>query len=61
MYTFSERLSQETTLSSLSRESSQNLISPVLDLERRLVTENTIDIFTMQPKVRGMALDTLPT
>ncbi|KAG6381255.1 hypothetical protein JVT61DRAFT_5659 [Boletus reticuloceps] len=45
-----ERLSQETALTSLSRESSQHLSSPVLDLERRLTTEDTLDIFTMQPK-----------
>ncbi|KAF8140172.1 hypothetical protein EV363DRAFT_1393087 [Boletus edulis] len=45
-----ERLSQETALTSLSRESSQHLSSPILDLERRLTTENTLDIFTMQPK-----------
>jgi hypothetical protein len=61
MYILSERLSQESALTSLSRESSQNLSSPVLDIERRLATENTLDIFTMQPKVCGAALHTLPT
>ncbi|KAF8560439.1 hypothetical protein OG21DRAFT_1452553 [Imleria badia] len=45
-----ERLSQETASTSLSRESSQTFSSPILDLERRLATENTLDIFTMQPK-----------
>lgn len=60
-YTLSERLSQETASTSLSRESSQTLSSPVLDLERRLATENTLDIFTMQPKVRDTALHMLPT
>ncbi|KAG9314441.1 hypothetical protein JVU11DRAFT_5238, partial [Chiua virens] len=50
MHAFSERLSQETGLTSASRESSQILPSPVLDLQRRLATESTLDIFTMQPK-----------
>ncbi|KAG8219885.1 hypothetical protein J3R82DRAFT_864 [Butyriboletus roseoflavus] len=45
-----ERLSQETTLTSVSRESSRTMPLPLLDLERRLATENTLDIFTMQPK-----------
>lgn len=61
IHTLSERLSQETELTSVSRESSQAMFSPVLDLERRLATENTLDIFTMQPKVRGTALYTLLT
>lgn len=59
IYALSERLSQETTLTSVSRESSRAMPLPVLDLERRLATTNTLDIFTMQPKVRGAALHTL--
>lgn len=61
IYGLSERLSQETVLTSISRESSQTMSSLVLDLERRLATEHTLDIFTMQPKVRGTALYTLLT
>ena len=52
--TLSERLSQEGTLISPGRVSSRAM-SPVLDLERRLATDHTLDIFTMQLKVRAAA------
>ncbi|EIW86628.1 hypothetical protein CONPUDRAFT_134026 [Coniophora puteana RWD-64-598 SS2] len=45
-----ERSSRETALTSVSRESTQTLSSPVTDLERRLSTEKTLDIFSMEPK-----------
>jgi hypothetical protein len=36
-----------------SRASTQTLLMPILDLERRLVTDRTLDIFTMTSKVDG--------
>lgn len=47
----SERLSRETASTSISRSSSATLSMPISDLERRLVTHRTLDIFTMKPKV----------
>jgi len=46
-----ERLSQETATTSVSRASSATLSMPISDLERRLSTQQTLDIFTMKPKV----------
>ncbi|KAG5654104.1 hypothetical protein H0H81_007518 [Sphagnurus paluster] len=46
-----ERLSHETTNTSVSRESSSTLSMPISDLERRMSTQRTLDIFTMNPKV----------
>lgn len=46
-----ERLSRETASTSISRGSSATLSMPISDLERRLVTHRTLDIFTMKPKV----------
>ncbi|KAL0951069.1 hypothetical protein HGRIS_007807 [Hohenbuehelia grisea] len=45
-----ERLSQETA-TSISRTSTQTMKMPISDLERRLSTHRTLDIFTMKPKV----------
>ncbi|KIJ68349.1 hypothetical protein HYDPIDRAFT_106533 [Hydnomerulius pinastri MD-312] len=45
-----ERFSRETESTSISRDSSQTMSSPVVDLERRLGTDKTLDIFTMEPK-----------
>lgn len=44
-----DRLSQETA--STSRGSSSTMSTPITDLERRLSTTRTLDIFTMKPKV----------
>ncbi|KIJ21663.1 hypothetical protein PAXINDRAFT_64493 [Paxillus involutus ATCC 200175] len=45
-----ERFSRETESTSISRDSSQTMLSPIVDLEKRLSTERTLDIFTMKPK-----------
>ncbi|KAG6845765.1 hypothetical protein H0H87_003819 [Tephrocybe sp. NHM501043] len=45
-----ERSSRETASTSLSRTSSATLSMPISDLERRLSTQRTLDIFTMKPK-----------
>ncbi|KAF9473120.1 hypothetical protein BDN70DRAFT_412046 [Pholiota conissans] len=45
-----ERLSRESEATSLSRASTQTLAMPISDLERRLATDRTLDIFTMTPK-----------
>ncbi|KAF9270305.1 hypothetical protein L218DRAFT_952463 [Marasmius fiardii PR-910] len=47
----SDRLSQDAPSSSTSRGSSSTLNMPVTDLERRLSTTRTLDIFTMTPKM----------
>jgi hypothetical protein len=47
----SERLSRETASTSMGRVSSASLSMPITDLERRLATDKTLDIFTMKPKV----------
>ncbi|KAF9460804.1 hypothetical protein BDZ94DRAFT_1168832 [Collybia nuda] len=46
-----ERLSRETASTSISRGSSATMSMPISDLERRLATQRTLDIFTMKPKV----------
>ncbi|KAJ7038107.1 hypothetical protein C8F04DRAFT_951678 [Mycena alexandri] len=46
-----ERLSRETASTSISRVSSSTMTMPISDLERRLSTQRTLDIFTMRPKV----------
>ncbi|KAF8216138.1 hypothetical protein K438DRAFT_1560299 [Mycena galopus ATCC 62051] len=46
-----ERLSRETASTSISRVSSTTMTMPITDLERRLSTGRTLDIFTMRPKV----------
>ncbi|KAJ7169962.1 hypothetical protein C8R46DRAFT_994531 [Mycena filopes] len=46
-----ERLSRETASTSISRVSSATMTMPISDLERRLSTQRTLDIFTMRPKV----------
>ncbi|KAJ7254028.1 hypothetical protein B0H12DRAFT_1017352 [Mycena haematopus] len=48
-----ERLSRETASTSISRVSSSSttMSMPISDLERRLSTQRTLDIFTMRPKV----------
>ncbi|ESK89306.1 gef1 [Moniliophthora roreri MCA 2997] len=46
-----ERLSQGTPSTVTSRGSSSTLSMPVSDLERRLSTQRTLDIFTMSPKM----------
>ncbi|KAJ7225440.1 hypothetical protein GGX14DRAFT_349184 [Mycena pura] len=46
-----ERLSRETASTSISRVSSRTMTMPISDLERRLSTQRTLDIFTMKPKV----------
>ncbi|THG98382.1 hypothetical protein EW026_g3805 [Hermanssonia centrifuga] len=43
-------LSQETPPTSVERTSTATMSIPITDLERRLSTEQTLDIFTMQPK-----------
>ncbi|KAF8912751.1 hypothetical protein CPB84DRAFT_1841193 [Gymnopilus junonius] len=45
-----ERSSHASESTSLSRASTQTLSMPISDLERRLSTERTLDIFTMAPK-----------
>lgn len=42
---------------SLSRVSTQTLSMPISDLERRLVTDRTLDIFTMTSKVDSSMYD----
>ncbi|KAF7306995.1 hypothetical protein MIND_00492300 [Mycena indigotica] len=46
-----ERLSRDTASTSISRVSSTTMTAPISDLERRLSTQRTLDIFTMRPKV----------
>ncbi|KAJ7293659.1 hypothetical protein C8J57DRAFT_1429420 [Mycena rebaudengoi] len=46
-----ERFSRETASTSISRVSSNTMTMPISDLERRLSTQRTLDIFTMKPKV----------
>ncbi|KAG6897345.1 hypothetical protein C0992_002271 [Termitomyces sp. T32_za158] len=46
-----ERFSRETTTTPISRASSATLSTPISDLERRLSTQRTLDIFTMKPKI----------
>lgn len=46
-----ERFSRGSEATSLSRASTQTLSMPISDLERRLATDRTLDIFTMTPKV----------
>lgn len=50
-----ERLSRETASTSISRVSSTTMTMPISDLERRLSTQRTLDIFTMKPKVRAFS------
>ncbi|KDQ30702.1 hypothetical protein PLEOSDRAFT_1035806 [Pleurotus ostreatus PC15] len=51
-YSIRPRSSQETTSTSLSRTSTNaTMTMPISDLERRLSTARTLDIFTMKPKV----------
>ncbi|KZT30490.1 hypothetical protein NEOLEDRAFT_1173909 [Neolentinus lepideus HHB14362 ss-1] len=45
-----ERLSRETASTSIGRESTSTLSTPITDLERRLATDRVLDIFTMKPK-----------
>ncbi|TFK57175.1 hypothetical protein OE88DRAFT_1650792 [Heliocybe sulcata] len=45
-----ERLSRETGSTSVGRESTSTLSTPISDLERRLSTDRVLDIFTMKPK-----------
>lgn len=51
-----ERSSRESEATSLSRTSTQTLAMPISDLERRLDTHRTLDIFTMTPKVHSAVL-----
>lgn len=44
-------------ISSYSRASTHTISMPITDLERRLVTDRTLDIFTMTPKVEGSLYD----
>ncbi|KAI0348503.1 hypothetical protein BDW22DRAFT_1385910 [Trametopsis cervina] len=44
------RSSQDTAPTSVGRESTSTMSMPITDLERRLSTDRTLDIFTMQPK-----------
>ncbi|RDB29146.1 hypothetical protein Hypma_015433 [Hypsizygus marmoreus] len=46
-----ERSSRETAMTSVSQISSATPSMPVSELERRLSTKRTLDIFTMKPKV----------
>lgn len=52
----SSRSSQDTAPTSIGRESTSTMNMPITDLERRLTTDRTLDIFTMQPKVRSYHL-----
>ncbi|KAJ8521419.1 hypothetical protein ONZ45_g1852 [Pleurotus djamor] len=45
------RSSQDTEATTLSRASSTTMTMPISDLEHRLSTSRTLDIFTMKPKV----------
>jgi len=51
-FNYSQRSSQETTATRASRGSTSTLCMPVSELEQRLNTDRTLDIFTMRPKVR---------
>jgi hypothetical protein len=44
-------------ISSHNRASTQTISMPITDLEQRLVTDRTLDIFTMTPKVDGFLYD----
>lgn len=44
-------------ISSYNRASTHTISMPITDLERRLVTDRTLDIFTMTPKVEGSLYD----
>lgn len=50
-YYCSERLSRETASTSISRASHSTMPMPISDLEHRLSTVRTLDIFSMKPKV----------
>jgi len=45
-----DRRSEDTSATSDGRMSSSTMTMPISDLERRLATERTLDIFTMRPK-----------
>ncbi|THV04850.1 hypothetical protein K435DRAFT_961582 [Dendrothele bispora CBS 962.96] len=45
-----DRLSRETASTSINRGSSTTMTMPITELERRLSTQRTLDIFTMNPK-----------
>jgi hypothetical protein len=47
----SERFSRETASTFASGASRNTMTTPLVDLERRLATDRTLDIFTMTPKV----------
>lgn len=51
-FNYSQRSSQETAATTASRGSTSTLCMPVSELEKRLKTDRTLDIFTMRPKVR---------
>ncbi|OJA10815.1 hypothetical protein AZE42_00266 [Rhizopogon vesiculosus] len=45
-----ERFSRETEVTSISRDSRAPLPTSIAELEKRLATDTTLDIFTMEPK-----------
>lgn len=47
----SARSSNDTSLSSIERGSTGELLIPLADLEGRLAVERCLDIFTMKPRV----------
>lgn len=55
----SQRSSQETTATSASRGSTSTLSMPISELEKRLKTDRTLDIFTMKPKTVTLHMNPL--
>ncbi|KAG1755189.1 uncharacterized protein EDB91DRAFT_1097707 [Suillus paluster] len=57
-----ERVSRETEMTSISRYSTTPMPTSIADLEKRLATDTTLDIFTMEPKLVRLQMSppTLP-
>ncbi|KAG2350461.1 hypothetical protein BDR05DRAFT_921497 [Suillus weaverae] len=57
-----ERFSQETGITSISRNSTAAMPTSIVNLEKRLATDMTLDIFTMEPKLVRLQISppTLP-
>lgn len=57
-----ERFSRETGMTSISRDSTAPMPTSIANLEKRLATDTTLDIFTMEPKLVRLQMSppTLP-
>lgn len=57
LFVHRERFSRGSEVVPVSRASTQTLCMPISDLERRLATDRTLDIFTMTLKVNQFLYD----